>query len=136
MLATSTGALLLSLMVCTWLQAGHWRNSIALFTHTLGVTANNYLAHNNLGNALAEQGKYEEAFSHHSQALEVNPSDGKAHHNLGILLTQQGKQDEAIAHYREAIRLDPEYLKPYNNLAWMRATHWPWGALVGSVAVS
>ena len=52
-------------MVITWLQVPHWTNTITLFEHALDVTTNNYVAHNNLGIALAREGKTAEAMNHY-----------------------------------------------------------------------
>ncbi|MGO9109395.1 MAG: hypothetical protein ACLP9L_09190, partial [Thermoguttaceae bacterium] len=48
------------LIVCAWRQAPYWRDHEALWTHTLACTSQNYLAHNNLGLALAFCGQLEE----------------------------------------------------------------------------
>jgi len=42
-------------------QIQYWRNSETLFSHALDVTSGNYLAHHNLGVALAEEGRFPEA---------------------------------------------------------------------------
>jgi hypothetical protein len=60
-LAVSAGTLLICLMICTWLQVQHWRNSITLFTHTVNVTANNWVAQYNLACGYALENKKEEA---------------------------------------------------------------------------
>ena len=53
------GIIFLAIMaVLTWQQCGYWKNSINLFSHALQVTKNNYLAHDNYGLALFEEGKY------------------------------------------------------------------------------
>ena len=49
------------------------------------------MAHNNLGTALLNQGRLEEASEHYHQALDKDPAFAEAHNNLGILLTQQGR---------------------------------------------
>jgi len=115
-LATSAGLVLSVFTVCTWLQVSHWRHSIALFKHTLDVTANNHFAHNNLANALAEQGKLEEAVSHCRKALQIKPKMATVHNNMGMILYRQGKFDEAIAHYSEALQIKPDYADAHNNL--------------------
>lgn len=124
MLATITGAVLLPLAICTWLQAGHWKNSIALFEHTLGATGDNYLAHYNMGGALGERGNLEESMSHYSKALRIKTRYAKGHGDLGVALAEQRRLEDAIDHYSEALRIKPhlrEQIKPnlaktHNNL--------------------
>ena len=77
------------LMATTWLQIRHWQNGVTLFTHNLNVTHNNSLAHNELGNALKQEGKFGKAMLHYSKALKINPNYAEAHNNLGYTLTQQ-----------------------------------------------
>ena len=113
----SAGLLLSALTVCTWLQVRHWKNSISLFKHALKVTENNYLAHNNLGTALIDDGRHTEAIQHYSEALRIKPRYPLAQYNLGNTKAEQGRYGEAIEHYTEAIRLAPGYFKAHNNLA-------------------
>jgi Flp pilus assembly protein TadD len=115
-LAISATILLVSFTVCTWLQLRHWQNSITLFQHTLQVTTNNHFAHNNLGVALAHNGRLNEAISHYSKALRLKPEAFEVHNNLANALAAQGSMDEAIKHYFEALRLEPDYDKAHNNL--------------------
>ncbi len=115
-LSISAGLLLSILMIITRLQLIHWHNSMTLFEHALDATTRNFLAHNNLGVALAEQGKIEKAIVHYTEALRINPNFAKAHNNLGRNLAYQGKNLEAIAHYTEALRIDPNYAKAHKNL--------------------
>ena len=115
------GALLSIFMVTTWLQVRYWNNNMTLFEHALDVTANNYLAHNNLGNALNEQGDRAEAIRHYSEALRINPTYWEAHYNLGNALTAQGRTAEAIRHFSEALRLNPGFAEAHNNLGFLLA---------------
>ena len=64
---------------------------------------------NNLGNALADQGKLDEANAQHREAIRLNPDRVEPHCNLGNGLAAQGKLEDAIAEYRTAIRLNPDY---------------------------
>ena len=100
----------------TWQQSGYWKNSIFLFNHTLESTKNNYMAHTNLGIALAAEGKIDEAVSHYRAALQIKPNDDTAHYNLANSLKKQGADEEAIAHYQEALRINPYYSKAHNNI--------------------
>lgn len=72
MLLVTAGLLLLTLMVCTRIQVGYWRNSVTLFEHAIRVTADNYLAHVTLGIALYQEGRLDEAVVHFSEALRIN----------------------------------------------------------------
>jgi Tfp pilus assembly protein PilF len=100
----------------TWVQVGYWRNSIELYQHAIKVTRDNYLAHNNLGNALLIQGKNDEAYRSYAEALRIYPDYADAHYNIGRLLDARGKQDAAIIHYGAAIKVNPRFKKAYYNL--------------------
>jgi tetratricopeptide (TPR) repeat protein len=112
----SAGILLSILMIVTRLQVQHWQNSITLFEHSLDVTVNNYLSHTNLGDALARQGKYQEAIAHFTEALRIFPDHPEVHYNLGVVLQGQGKIQEAIIHFAEAVRIRPDHAIAHNNL--------------------
>ena len=115
-LAVSTGLLLLILMVCSWLQIGHWKDGISLFKYSIKAGVNHYVVHNNLGNALFRQGSRAEAIAHYLEALRRNPDCVKAHYNLANALVEQGKIEEAINHYLEALRIDYNNEEAHNNL--------------------
>jgi Tfp pilus assembly protein PilF len=114
-LASAAVVILLACMIMTYVQIGFWRNSTALYEHAIEVTSANSWAQNNLGYALALQGKRDEAIAHFQKAISINnPAD--AHYNLGIMMASQGKLDDAINQFRESIRISPEYAKAHNNL--------------------
>jgi tetratricopeptide (TPR) repeat protein len=79
-------------------------------------------AHNDLGNALYAQGKYEEATTYYRRALAIMPDDAKTHNNLGSALFMQNKLDEAIKHYRRALAIDPSYDDARRNLSMAEVT--------------
>ena len=115
-LSISAGIVLLSFAICTWFQTCHWKNSIALFTHTLNATADNYVAHNYLGLALAEEKRNEEAISHYCEAVRIKPNFAEARINLGKGYFGQGDVDGAIAELRRAILLAPRSPEAHYNL--------------------
>ncbi|MCJ7663010.1 MAG: tetratricopeptide repeat protein [Desulfobacterales bacterium] len=115
-LTISTTLLIVILMILTWSQVGYWQNGITLFTRTLKVTNNNWVAHYNLGVELAQKGNIDEAILHYQEALRINPTYASAHFNLGNALFNQGKVDEAILHYQEALRINPEDAMGHNNV--------------------
>jgi tetratricopeptide (TPR) repeat protein len=114
-LASAALGILFACIIMTYVQIGFWRNNVSLYEHAIKVTSENAWAQNNLGYALALQGKREEAIARFQKAISINnPAD--AHYNLGIMLASQGKLDEAIYQFRESIRISPGYAKAYNNL--------------------
>ncbi len=104
------------LMGCAWRQVSFWRDSETLWTHTLACTSRNKLAHNNLGNFLADRERLAEAVAHYRQALAIDPRYVDAHFNLGAALFSQGQYDEAIAQYRQALKIQPDFVLAHNNL--------------------
>jgi tetratricopeptide (TPR) repeat protein len=131
-LAVSCGVLAVVFsMAMSWAQTQYWRDSVSLWEHTLEVTKESALAHNNLGDALLGQGRIAEAVHHLEQAVRVqgdlppallhNRAPGgaplaNAHYNLGYAVSMQGNVVKAVRHYREALRLNPASAKTHNSL--------------------
>jgi tetratricopeptide (TPR) repeat protein len=103
------------LMVCASIQTSHWRNSESLWKHTLACTSGNYIGHNNLGLALAMQGRPVEAIEHFQKAIEIKPDYAEAHNNFGLLLAERGRSAEARGHFQIALELEPGYADAHNN---------------------
>ncbi len=118
-LSISVGIIIPLLLVTTWWQVSHWKNSITIFKHAIRVTDKKYpnfaLIHNNLGIALFADGKNEEAISHFKTAIKLKPTHVKAYYNLGIALADR-KIEEAISYYKMAIKLNPYYTNAHYNL--------------------
>jgi len=91
-------------------------NAETLLTYTLEHNPNAWIAHVNLGNALARSGRLPEAIAHYEAALRLRPDYVVAHHNLGSVLAQVGRLPEAIAHFETALRLAPDNLVAQNDL--------------------
>jgi len=115
-LGAITAAVLIILMTTSWLQARYWKNSVVLFKHTVEVTDNNFLMHNNLGFALTARDRPDEAIEHYKEALRLNPDFEQANINIGLALLSQGKIDECIDYYQEVLRVNAGYAKVHNNL--------------------
>ena len=67
------------------------------------------------GDALDEQGKYDEAIAKFEKAVELDPKNANPHIGWGAMLDEQKKYDEAITQYQKAIALDPKCADAYNN---------------------
>jgi len=115
-LSLAASAAISVVMILSWLQVQLWVNALTLSEHTLSVTSNNWLIHNNLGLVLANQGRIEEATNHYCEALQIKPDFAEAHNNLGLILGKQGRLEEAINHFSEALRIKPDYADAHNSL--------------------
>ena len=116
-----------TLAFLTWRQSGIYCNEITLFRDTLQKNPDCWMAHNNLGYALAQTGRPREALEHYQQALRLEPNIAEFHNNLGNALKDLGRLPEAIEQYRLALKLDPQFAEIYNNLgiALAEAGQWP-----------
>jgi tetratricopeptide (TPR) repeat protein len=110
------GALLLTLGILTWRQAGIYRNQETLWRDTLAKNPDCWMAHINLGIYLHDRGHAEEAIENYRQAIQLNPNNPEALNDLGNALAAQGRLDEAIENYRKAIQLNPDYRDALNDL--------------------
>jgi tetratricopeptide (TPR) repeat protein len=84
------------------------------------------LAHDNLGTALAAQGKVDEAEREHRRAIELAPDFPPPHHNLALALDTQGRLDEALVEFRRAISLNPNEVRSHNNLGMLLLRKQQW----------
>ena len=110
------GALVVVLGALTWQQAGIYQDLETFWRDTLAKNPDCWLAHNNLGTLLANQGHIEEAMEHSQKAIQINPNDSEALNNLGAALAATGRFDEAIENYYRAIQIKPGFFKALNNL--------------------
>jgi len=114
--AIIAAALLFILSATTVQQMRYWDDSITLFEHTLRVTNNNHIIHNNLGLFLTEHGRRTEGVSHYYEALRIHPGYANAHSNLGIVLLSKDKLNEASTHFMEALKTNPRHTEAHNGL--------------------
>jgi tetratricopeptide (TPR) repeat protein len=85
LVALAVGAVA-ALAVAASFQVRHWRDSETLFTHALGVTTDNHIAHAHLGSALLDRGRPAETIDHYRKALAADPNFLEAANNLAWLL--------------------------------------------------
>ncbi len=107
-LAAAATCWLVVLFFLTRSQLAHWRDSETLFRHALAVTADNFLAHNNLGFHLNEQGRAREAMLHLNEALRIRSDYPEAQNNLGKSLFLLGRLDDAAAQFEAALLGRPD----------------------------
>jgi len=101
---TAVSAAILALFaVLTWRQVGFWRDDMTLWSYTLEATGNNFMAEDNLGLALMQQGRIEEALPHFYRAEKLNPDDPVSTVNVATDLLAHGRAQEAILKFEAAL---------------------------------
>jgi tetratricopeptide (TPR) repeat protein len=110
-------AVLLSLAVSTWTRASTYVDNATLWRDNVLKYPTAYVAHHNLGVALAQAGKPEEAVDYFKETVHLKPDFADAHYNLGSALAQLGRLPEALPHFEQAVRLKPAKAEFQNNYA-------------------
>ena len=68
------------------------------------------------GDALAAQGRMEQAILQYERVLSLQPDHAGAHNNLGLALAALGQSGRAVAHFERAVSLRPDHAGAHNNL--------------------
>lgn len=101
----AAAAIVLALAARSVVQLGVWRDSLALFRHTVELAPDSAVAHANLGLALASRGDPRAALPHFQRAAELDPLSSHAHGRLALAHHLLGQHALAVEHARESIRL-------------------------------
>ncbi len=108
--------LILTLSLLSFQQTARWKTSLDLFEHAISVYPNNWVAHNNLGDALDKNNRKDEAINHYRIALQIHPLYAEANYNMGNIMASLNRGDEALHYYLRAIAIYPEFTEAYNNI--------------------
>jgi hypothetical protein len=109
-LAIAGAAVLLVLSAITYRQISYWGDNLVIWTHSLEVTPDNWLAEDNLGGALLLTNQIEKARPHYEKALAMNPSDTDSTVYFALYTELHGNYDGAIAQFNKLLGmkgLDP-----------------------------
>lgn len=104
MVRVAVPALVLAILTgLTWRQVRYWHDSVRLWSYNLEITPDNVVAEDNLGIALLQEGKTEEALRHFYNANRLDPGDVISSVNVATDLLAHGRPREAIAKYTAAL---------------------------------
>jgi tetratricopeptide (TPR) repeat protein len=98
---------------------GYWQSGFTLFSHALEVTTGNGIAEDNLGAALMDRGRPDQALAHFEAAVRLIPQSATPHYNLATVLQRNHQLDRAMREYQLALAyaFDPiEAAQAHNNL--------------------
>ncbi|HEY7088306.1 MAG TPA: tetratricopeptide repeat protein, partial [Tepidisphaeraceae bacterium] len=101
-------------------QANRPQDAVPSFEHAIElIPPGGHMAviQTNLGSALLESGRRDEAIIHLRRATTLAPGYAEAHKHLGVGLLGSGQPREAITELQEAVRLESDYLEARYALA-------------------
>jgi len=101
----------------TWRRGCVYANGETLWRDSVAKNPDAYVAHLNLGFALAQNGKLDEAIGQFEETLRIKPDYAEARYNLGSALAQLGRTQQAIGEFEQVLRLKPNDVAAHNNLA-------------------
>jgi tetratricopeptide (TPR) repeat protein len=114
---TAAATLTIVAFAClAWRQAHYWRDSEALWTHTLNVTES-AVAHERLASALLDKNRVDESVVQAQLAINLDPSDASAQNDFGVALARKGQLDAALTHFLKALEADPNLPRLQYNIA-------------------
>jgi len=93
-----------------------WKDNLSFWSDTAAKSPRSDLAHNELGFALLNAGRTDEAIREFLTALRLNPDNYNAHCNLGIAYAVKGMTAEAIREFLISLRIEPGFAKAHFNL--------------------
>jgi tetratricopeptide (TPR) repeat protein len=109
-------ALLAMLGTLSWRQSRMYAAAEALYQTTLAQNPACWMAHGNLGDALAARGQVDEAIAHYRAALAIKPDCAEIQNSLGVALAGHGQFGEAVSHFEKAVEIRPDYASAFSNL--------------------
>lgn len=94
-----------------------WRSPESLWQYVVNKYPTSVaFSHYNLGIALFDQGKIDEAISSYKRTLTINPQHEKAHFSLGYAYLKKGMLDDAIPAFKRALTRNPNYAEAHYAL--------------------
>jgi Tfp pilus assembly protein PilF len=110
-------ALLAALGAAAWARAGIYRSDLTLFRAAVRTSPNSEIARNNLGMALFNRGRNDEAEREYEEALRLDPKAVPPLANLAVLREKRGDIAGAEATFEKVLRLSPTHTISVVHLA-------------------
>jgi cytochrome c-type biogenesis protein CcmH/NrfG len=94
-----------------------WSDEISLWEDCVIKSPHKARQHYNLGVALAQKARLDDAIEQYQTALKIKPDYIEAYYNLGNALARKGDARAAIYNYRKTLQLNSDFFKSYYNIA-------------------
>jgi hypothetical protein len=102
--ASASAVILLTLGLVLHRQLGFWRDNVTLWSHTLQVTKQNFVAEEDLAMAYISEGKAADALPHFQRAHNMFPDDPLATMNIATYDQMLGRYQSALNGYASVIQ--------------------------------
>jgi len=94
-------------------QIDVWKTSTSLWSRVVQMSPRFAEGYCNLGTALAEEGKADDALANFNIAISFDPFDEEFYYNRGLLYLNTGNFDKAIEDFSSVITLNPQNVFAY-----------------------
>jgi len=94
--------------VMTFRRNQVYHSELSVWADVLDRIPGNARAHNNLGIALYDAGRLDEAVAQYRESIRLDPTKDCVYSNLCNVLTHLGRAEEAVAPGEQALRLKPD----------------------------
>ena len=103
----ASAIVLVGLTVVAYRQVGYWHDTLSLWSHTIDVTSENFVADDLMASAL--MGQHDPlALQYYRDAARIAPWDSISHGYVAASLQDSGRLTEAIPEYEIVVRNPPD----------------------------
>lgn len=110
-LAGASAVCVLTLAFVAHRQIGYWGDNLTLWSHAVQAEPDSFIAQDNLGGALLNEGRYDEAMQHFHAAVAIDGTDPMSRLNIAADEQRHGHLQQAIEQYNRLVVTthDPRY---------------------------
>lgn len=101
-----------------------WNDRVSLWGDSAAKSPAKARPHNNLGVALKDHGRLDEAVAQFQKTILLEPKFAEAYNNLGNTYLLQGKQNEAITNFKMSLNISPDSPNVHVNLGNALVKRW------------
>lgn len=114
--AVSASIILTALSLRTIVRNTNWHDQLTLTSHDIKISKDSGDLELNLGLALTDAARYEDAIKHLERATELMPTGFTAWDGLGGAYAKSGNYSKAVTSFKKAISFNKDYYTSYKNL--------------------
>jgi tetratricopeptide (TPR) repeat protein len=114
--AVAVAAVAVPLAIAARSYAAVYHDEEALWTYAVARSPDAWLARNNLGKVMLEEGRATDAAKQFGEAARIRPDSPEAHANWGNALEATGQDEEARSQYEAALAIDPGFAGGHYDL--------------------